>query len=206
MFDELPDSLGPHFSASEPHALAVAVADPLRWAIRNALPFRHSDEKVHGSRGQQRSTIGYQFFRQRKIARYVKKTFEPVKDISSGAQFEALHSISHYVRGDGKLLLMEPLIPVRTGAKKELGAITNLLWSYQGSLVPFLTENGINTELVVYMLQGGEPALRNEFRASAAAAAHRVIDINQVQEAADFAEEIRSVGSSGYGQNDLIPA
>lgn len=205
-FDRLPDSLGPHFSTSEPRSLGVSIDDPLAWAIENALPIRATETKATGAHGEQRSTLGYRFFEQRSVTRYVRKQFSPRRALPGDKRFQRLHTVSHYVAGTKKLLLMEPLVPERRETDKELDKIVNLFWSYRGSLMPLLESKGIDAQLVVYVLQGGDAGTRKSLQESASEAAHRVIDIARTREAASFAEEIEAVGSSGEEQGELILA
>ncbi|MCX4244166.1 hypothetical protein [Paraliomyxa miuraensis] len=206
MFDRLPDSLGPHFSAGEPHLLGMSIENPLKWAVDNTLPLRSTETRTTGSHGEQRSTLGYRFFEQRRVTKYVRKQFSPRKALPDDSRFQRLHSVSHYVRGASRLLLLEPLVPERKETERELDKIVNLFWSYRGSLMPLLEEKGIGAELVVYMLQGGDEAARTVLHAGASEAAHRVVDIALPGEAASFAEEIEVVGHSGRDQGELILA
>lgn len=203
-FDRLPDSLGPHFSASEPRVLGVSVEDPLRWAVDHALPVRSGQSKPSRAHGEQRSTLGFRFFEQRNLNKYVRKSFSPRRVLPDDRRFQRLHAVSHYVSGDKRLLLMEPLIPEKREVDKELDKVVNLFWSYKGSLMPLLEERGISTELIVYILQGGDPTLRSTLQASAAEAASRVVDVARERDAASFADEVEDVGRSGRGQGELV--
>lgn len=204
MFDQLSEYLGPHFSTSDPQALGVDVEDPVEWAIDNVLPVRGHEPKATSLHGEQRSTMGYRFFEQRHVTEYVRKQFSPRKVLPDDGRFQRLRTVSHYVRGETKLLLMEPLVPERRETERELDKIVNLFWSYRGSLMPLLQEKGFSTELVVYMLQGGDVSSRRTLQSSAAEAADRIVDIARPQEAASFAEEIQLVGISGRDQGELV--
>lgn len=204
MFDRLPDSMGPHFSASEPYLLGVNVEDPLKWAVDNALPSRVIGMRSAGAHGEHRPTLGFRFFEQRKVHQYVRKTFSPRKVLPDDRRFQRLHPVSHYVVGESKLLLMEPLIPARRETDKEIDKVVNLFWSYRGSLMPLLEAKGINAELVVYMLQGGDASSRMTLREIAGEAAHRIIDVAHPIQAASFADEIKDVGTSGESQGELV--
>ena len=202
-FDQLPLSLGPHFVAGTPRELHVDVDDALAWVVESVLP-APIDPRTQGTRGPTRGTIGYRFFERRHVQDYVKKTYHPAERLHVNGAVSRLDPVSHWVAGERKLMLMEPVITGRREWEQDVKNVVRTFYSYRAAVIPSLYEQRIEPELVVYLVGGGSKHARQEARKVTHGVADRIWDVNDDVQADHFVAEITAVGKTEPPQRQLL--
>jgi hypothetical protein len=200
-FDRLPMSAGPHAVLDEPSDVPRGVNDAQRWLERTlqaVVPPKAADadaEEPHVVRARRRATIGYQFFQQHRVDRWVRKTFNPTRDadgILSAAS--ALGTVSHFVPGDRTLLLMEPIFPRRAQVDADVQSIARMFGAYKTVLRAAKPKQAI--ELFAYVLPGGSAKRRDEINEELRLYVDRVVDTARDAPRKDFIRHIEETGES----------
>ncbi len=204
-FDSLPKSMGPQAILGNPQQVPVAVTNETAWINSLLSSLRvdtvtEEDEAKH-YRGPNRATYGYRFFENFRIAKYVRKTFYPEQQgggVLSAAR--TIGPISHYVLGESKLLLMEPIVPSRHSWQADTQEVAKTLGAYKMVIrEQRLTEK---VKLLAYMLVGGTTSSREQIERDLYQFVDDVVDIANPQRRAAFVDRVRNTGRSGM--KDLI--
>ena len=203
-FDLLPAAMGPHFVAEQPRELAAEADDPLRWAVENLLPGRAA-LTVKKSRGAQRATIGYSVFKRAGVDRFVFHKFRPKTNLPRlNGTTRNLHTVSHWVPGSNRLLLLEPIIPTRSDFEKEAADVAVDFLAYRHSFVEQARREKIETHLFVYITGQGNKKQRSTVREIMHGAAHDVFDVADESQRLRLTETIREVGKTAPPQGELF--
>ena len=199
-FDELPVAAGPHAVLDKARPIPQGVQDPVEWITGNILPVRPVETLAKTTKSARRATLGFQFFANFRLERYVRKTFEPRTDwtgIVSPAAAKSLPDISLW-SGDPKteLLLMEPIIVgQRKRLQDQLKDVGMRLGAYRHQILK--NPAAQTTTLIAYVLEGGDAMRRSEIvDAMHESAAHLVVDVERDDERQDFIDRVKHAGSS----------
>lgn len=201
-FDALPAMFGPLTVLSEPRPIPARVDDPAAWVSMLLSPGPATASSSR-SRRPQRSTQGYAFFQTWRVARHVKKTFRPLEDgdgwlARSGG---ALDAVSHWVDGEDRLLLMEPIVPSRRASIKDVKTVAQRFAAYR---VAFERATGeMSGRLVAYVTAGGGADQRAALMGGLEGYAHQVVDTTDPGARAEFLAEIKEYAASGDRQVGL---
>ena len=150
-------------------------------------------------RGQQRGSLGFRFFETWRVARHVRKTFKPATDWNGWlGSYPSLQQVTHWVAGDSKVLLMEPVLPARRQFKQDVQDIAVKFWGYRYALDK--AENGREGKLIAYLPAGGHPDQRAAAVEILGKCAHRVVDTVDGAARDAFLSDIRRVGDEGDQQ------
>ena len=166
------------------------------------------DQAIREPRSHHRDTEGYRFFETWKVASYVQRHFHPDKvwADSRSATPRVLSSVSHWV-GAPKvgLLLMEPIIPTKTGLQRDLIEIRQRFASYRlfldGADAPDETRK--KTKLYVYVLPGGRAHDRNEALTAFASVKATAIDTDSESARQSLIGEILALGRAANPEMNL---
>jgi hypothetical protein len=207
--DVLPVAVGPHAVLDVERQIPGDVADPVGWVVENVLPRVTGDHATRETGTHHRDTQGYRFFETWKVASYVQRHFRPdqVWADARSTTPRVLSSVSHWV-GAPKvgLLLMEPIIPNRTGLQRDLIDIHQRFASYRlfldGADVPD-EETRDKTKLCVYVLPGGRSQDRNEALTAFASVKATAIDTDSESARQSFIGEIQALGRAANPEMDL---
>lgn len=206
--DVLPVAVGPHAVLDVERQIPGDVADPVGWVVKNVLPRVAEDHATRETRSHHRDTQGYRFFETWKVASYVQRHFRPeqVWADARSATPRVLSSVSHWVGApEVGLLLMEPIVPTRTGLQRDLIEIHQRFASYRlfldGDDVPGETRE--KTKLYVYVLPGGRAHDRNEALTAFASVKATAIDTDSESARQSFIGEIQALGRAANPEMDL---
>lgn len=201
--DQLPRSFGPYTTLGGPQPVPEGVADPLGWVASMLNPPRSAKAAQHVVRGSTRGTYGYSFFQTWRVSQFVRKTFQPGKDLDGWltSRSTALPSLTHWVKGSGQVLLMEPVVPTRRQFQHDLREVAERLAMYR----PLLPTGAADRRgaLVAYVTAGGPEERRAEAVEALRPYADDVIDVDVEGDRMAFIDRIRDVGRSGEGQGRL---
>jgi hypothetical protein len=171
----LPVDVGPHFVLDAPRQLPAAVEDPYTFVVARLLPTPVSARTK--TRGEQRATLGYQFFEKRHVAQYVRKRFQPSERLALNGATKHVAPVSHWVLGDRQLMLMEPIVTTRaSNLEHELQQIVTLFLAYR-LIEPEFKNLGLETSLIVYLLGNGAEQPREKIREAMLGASDGVVDL-----------------------------
>ena len=202
-FDQLPNTVGPLVAMAEPMQVPDAIRDPAKW-LSKVLPTRAKGEAGR-ERDANRSTSGYRFFESRNINHYVRKQFrisahwkslairKNNDDILASAA--STDSISHWVEGSKKVLLMEPLIPSRRSFKDDVRDVARNFSAYRYHLEKLQPKKDII--LVAYLLPFRDGARRQEAASRLHDVAHKIVDLSDSAAQESFVRQVKLVGKSG---------
>lgn len=178
-------SLGPHLVVSEPRDIPASVLDRVDW-VRSFLPTR----SVGKQRGPKRSAAGLRYFRQKGIEKLVHRRFDPAKELPRSAAEHALPTVTHWVRGTGGLLLLEPVVVSRLHAASDVASISAGLTAYRWAL-----DHGRlgaqPVKLAAYVLPDGDTAWRSEILSRLDPDAYEVVDTANASEAERLVLDVR---------------
>lgn len=200
-FDSVPRLLGPLVSLGRV-LVTPPIDDPLAW-LQRLLP-QELQGRNSGHRRMHLSTRGYKFFETHSVDNYVKKRFHAkqfwLKSHPKLANSVGLlDGISHYSKGDGRLLLMEPIWLLRDQLEKDLGTVAQRFSAYRYHLKDHLRDS--NVDLIAYVTSGGRPDIRRDAieQLQQGGSADWIVDTHDRRERARFVDLIRDVGSSVQG-------
>jgi hypothetical protein len=198
-FDRLPMSIGPHFVLTDPNPLPKLTTDPVDWLKATILPRQMQTPSKATQRSPNRSKLGLNYLTQFGVAHYLKP-FRPSTHLHelNGAT-ATLPSISQGVRGDGQLLLMEPIAPLRPQLRDDIKTIGTNFFAYRGALQkhPIPIEVG----LVAYILPGAEPKTRQQIIDRLSESADRIYDAASMPERQELIGRVSEIGRSGQLDN-----
>jgi hypothetical protein len=206
-FDQLPLTVGPLAIMAEPVRVPDAIRDPVKW-LQQVLPTTPKTEQGR-EREANRSTVGYKFFQSWQINHYVQKHFRmsahwqslSVRKSAVTPSAASTDSISHWVEGTKKVLLMEPLIPSRRSFSNDVHEVAQNFSAYRFHLSELRPEKDVL--LVAYVLPYANQERREEAFISLKKVAHRVIDLSNKESERNFVQQVESVGKSGARMLDL---
>lgn len=202
-FESLPISVGPQAILSEIRPVPSGVRDPDKW-IANVILARHPEQgELENTqvRGQRLASQGFRFFENYGVARYVRKRYVP-EPSSALKDAHSISNVSHYVRGRNRLLLMEPLSPLRESWRSDVRDIAEMFGAYQYLLAQ--TRKSASTTLWAYILAGGTRAERAELRSAIEPFADRIADTTDGPSRSEFLQQIREVGRSNESETYLV--
>lgn len=204
--ETLPTAFGPYATLSEAVVIPEAVADPLGWVDSLLNPSQPRRRRTAVPRGAHRSSLGYRFFETWRVARFVRKTFQPATDWEGwlGRHAAGLPELSHWVPGIDQVLLMEPVVPTRHRFESELKEIAQRIGVYRYAVEN--AENGRRGRLIAYLTAGGHPDQREEARQTLSPFAHEVVDTCEEGPRLRFLDTIRRVGAEGNPQIAMAEA
>ncbi|RME28599.1 MAG: hypothetical protein D6798_02005 [Deltaproteobacteria bacterium] len=197
--DHLPATFGPHVTLGERRELPAGVDKPAEWVKRFVLPSVARADRATGEvRAPRRASYGYSFFKQQKVARWVKKTFNPTSDLVGwlGEEAGALAQVTHWVPGKDEVLLMEPIVPRRNRLEHDLQEVATRFSAYRWALERARRDD-LAGSLVAYVLSGGDAARRAHIIDKLEPVAHQVVDIHDDEEKKDFIAKVERTGRSG---------
>lgn len=198
--ERLPSTFGPYATLAEPHQIPRGVDDAVAWVQAMLSRAKPEGSRVSNPRGSNRATLGYRFFKTWGVARYVRKTFKPDQDWGGwlSRHGAGLPQVTHWVEGQERALLMEPVIPSRHQHEKDLKGIATKFGAYKYALDQ--TDNGRTGQLIAYVTGGGHPDQRAEAKETLSAFADVVVDTAEAPARQRFLESIRQVG----GEAELL--
>lgn len=193
--EQIYQKLGPQIFADEARPVPEGVADAVAWVEKFVLPSpSRSPSEVSSPRRPSRYSEGKRFLESHNVGEYVRRTFNPRDHFERvGKRLQHLDSISQWVAGDGRLLLMEPLAPRRPDWEEDLTKINTTFSAYRYHVSGGL--NGHEGELIAYILPGGGEHQRREMRRTLEAATE-VVDTDSPAQLSSFIEKVRVVGDS----------
>lgn len=198
-FDRLPMSLGPHVTLDVQREVPAQVEDPESWVKAFILPQRPVapvDARAVSPKAPRREDVGYGFFQNWKVERYVHRHF---KGETLGLQDEYAGTISHAVIGSGELMLMEPVLGQRDVHKQvERISKTFLAW---GRLLERMPDKG-KPRFVAYVFSPSQKVLP-EVKQFLSAAEAEVIDVDLPNERDRFISDIRRIGLTNPANSHL---
>lgn len=207
-FDVLPVAVGPHAVLDTEREIPGDVSDPAKWVVEHVLPRAVEDHPARETRSSRRDTQGFRFFETWHVASYVRRHFRPDQNWSDARSGTAwvLAPVSHWVGAPKTgLLLMEPIVPTRTGLQRDLTDVHQRFASYRVFLdsgdVPEETRK--KTKLCVYVLAGGKAQDRNSALTAFANVGATSIDTESESARQSFLGEIQAVGREANPEIDL---
>ena len=187
--------MGPEIAVDEARPIPSEVRDAVTWLEKFVLPRQlAADEKGTRPRRPSRYMEGKSFLNKHEVGQYVRRSFQPQKvfpEVDDGLRH--LGKVSQYVLGDGKVLLMEPLVPRRPDWEDDLTAINTTFSAYR-----FHVDNGLNGhsgELIAYILPGGDEKRRAQIRRTLESATS-VVDTARPHQLNRFVKQLRDVGEN----------
>lgn len=197
-FDRPPECLGPQAVFGEERRVPGGVENARTWVERLLASHVHRqlppDAPEHPHRPQ-RSTLGYRFFQNYKVEKFVRKTFKPGVDAGRflrGAA--ALGAISHFVEGASEVLLMEPIAPRRPQWEDDVQRVAQMFGAYKTAR---LHERGPRkAALTAYVLEGGSADARTSIIRDLTPFVDDVVDTASAGMRGRFIEHIKATGRS----------
>lgn len=192
--DEISIKLGPQVLVEEPQTIPSDVQNPVNWVEKHILPQgpETPQGKTSSPRRPTRSTEGKRFLEKYDVDQFVRSNFKPQKHLGeAGDELRHLDKVSQWVAGDGKLLLMEPLVPRRPNWEGDLTKVNTIFSAYR-----YHVDNGMaghDGELIAYMLPGGTDDQRTEMRRTLQSATD-VVDTDSAYQLNAFLDEVRTIG------------
>lgn len=206
-FDQLPETAGPMVTMAEAMPVPDAVRDPAKWLLQ-VLPATRASERGR-VREVNRSSVGYRFFQTWNVSHYVRKQFrfsdhwkslaiQKSKNVLVGAT--STDSVSHWVEGSKKVLLMEPLIPSRRSFSEDVHHVAHNFSAYRYHLGELQPKKAVL--LVAYLLpHRGER--RSKEIDHLRKVAHRIVDLTDESSQKGFVRQVESIGKSGQSMLNL---
>jgi hypothetical protein len=193
--EQIYQRLGPQVFADETRPVPRDVEDAVAWLERHVLPRADKvTQDTPSPRRPSRYAEGKRFLEKHEVGGYVRRSFNPQRHLGNvGESLQHLGSVSQWVAGDGRLLLMEPLVPRRPEWEQDLTKINTTFSAYR-----YHVRNGLNGhegELIAYILPGGADRQRREMRRTLQAATN-VVDTDSPTQLATFIEHVRTTGES----------
>lgn len=201
-FDRPPPAFGTSVVLDAPVELPQSVGDPVQWIEENVLP-RPVVAAVRASRRTLSApNAGLQFFKNGNVRHWVKSNFQPQRHWPGGAPFgaELLPAVSHFTRGGGELLLMEPILPSRVARARDLQDVVTKMQAYRGVID---RHEQRNVRTVAYLLADSNAARCADVSGHLEGVAHWIVDTNDAPERMRLLERIREVGVRGAGELDF---
>ena len=195
-FGSLPPHFGPCVSLGAPMKMPPGVANPVPW-LKALLP-QDTGAVATVSGRHHLATRGYQFFETYGLAQYVERRFKPhlywSENPALADTMSLLEPVSHFVVGESRLLLMEPLSVDRRQYKKDLTKVAQRFGAFRYHLGGMLNE--LNVNLVAYITAQGSQERRTEVAEQLVAdgSAHMVIDTSITEDRGAFLRDIRVTG------------
>ncbi|MEZ4319802.1 MAG: hypothetical protein R3F61_19970 [Myxococcota bacterium] len=187
---ELPSSFGPYTFLTQPLPVPSGVKDPVKWVEALLNPATPAVEPG-ASRAQRRAAFGWAFFKTVGVDRLVKRGFCPTTDMGGwrDPRSAALEEISHWVPGNARVLLMEPIAPQRVKLTSDLKAVAGRFSMYRDVMEASPEVAG---SLVAYVVAGGSPEQRSEALGTLQHWADEVIDTTHTAQRAHLVDTIRT--------------
>jgi hypothetical protein len=142
---QLPPSVGPHFELGEPRPMPD-VPDPIAWVKSKTLPDREIGDGEKHLGPPNLKSIAWTHLSTWNASRYVEKNLKRGKIEEAELVPESI-SITHYVRGSNKVLLLEPISLIQSPAtivKKVFLRFSTYLYNWDRS--------GREPEAIAYVL------------------------------------------------------
>lgn len=201
-FDRLPQAVGPFATMAEPRTVPDDVHDAAKWLGSHVLPTAVATGEGAREREPKRARVGYRFFESWGLHRYVKKEFKIKErwnavfrsERSDSSSIASIDSISHWVEGSSKILLMEPLIPGRASFQRDLHGVARSFSAFRFHLERLELTKDIS--LVAYVLSSRHRERRDEAIVSLRDIAHEIVDLSDSAAQDHFVREVRAVGES----------
>jgi hypothetical protein len=202
-FDRLPQAVGPFATMAEPRAVPDDVPAPAKWLGSHVLPTPITADVAGREREPKRARVGYRFFQSWDLHGYVKKRFKLEERWSAvfrgehgdSSSLASIDSISHWVEGSSKLLLMEPLIPGRSSFSRDLHGVARSFSAFRYHLERLEPKKDVS--LVAYMLSSQNRERRTEAITSLRDIAHEIVDLSDTASQQHFVHQVRAIGESG---------
>jgi hypothetical protein len=138
---------------------------------------------------------GSQFLKAYGVDSVVRRKFRPVRSMEVGARGAQLGPIAQYVRNNDDLLLLEPLVPVRTQWREDLMQVTERFAAYKYALGHGAHLDACPT-FYAYVLRGGPDDRRAEIADRLGGVADCVVDTANDSAVEPFVARIRAVGGA----------
>jgi hypothetical protein len=202
-FEILPRSIGPFVHMDEARIVPASVGDPVDWVRKHVLPrklIEPEDQLEEPPPVPKRQVQGKAFLRTYKVARYVEDNFNGV---DYGFSAKAAFHVSHWVRGSGGLLLMEPIVGSRDDFTDELIRVSSTFLAWRKLFENHRrSQEAKEPDFIAYVLdarRGESSTVREELKEARA----QVVDVDVPNERDRFISRIREVGTSGRNQSEL---
>jgi hypothetical protein len=199
-FDRLPMSLGPHVILDDHREVPERVDDPESWVAKFILPQRPlepDDAREAAPPSPRRESVGYTFFQNWKVDRYVIRHF---KGETLGLRDEYAGAISHAVMGPDELMLMEPVLGRRSDLPDQLEGVSKTFLAWEKLLERIGSQR--KPRFVAYMFSTPRTTVR-EAKQFLNFAEAEVIDVEVPNERERFISDIRRVGLSNPSNSHL---
>lgn len=195
-FDALPRSVGPQVVLDDPRDVPVGVEDPVEW-VRGLLGSVRDGKRSTSDRTHDRHRVRYGalFLKAYGVDSVVHRKFRPAPSMEVGARGAQLGPIAQYVRNNDDLLLLEPLVPVRTQWRDDLIQVTERFAAYKYALGQGAHLDASPT-FYAYVLRGGPDDRRAEIADRLAGVADFVVDTANDNAVRPFVARIRAVGGA----------
>ena len=192
---------GPFTLVSEPSPIPDGVNDPLEWVQRLLNPSTMGDKPLSQTRGSHRSTFGFRFFEVEGVSRFVHKGFKPGRDMDGwlGSKAGALDQITHWVPGERRVLLMEPIVLTRPSLTQDLRVVAQRFGAYQHAM----RGTEIIGSLVAYITPAGSSGQRQEAHDVLEGFADEVYDTQEPNRRRRLVDMVREYAVEGNAQPEL---
>jgi len=198
-FDRLPPSIGPHALLDQAYDVPDGVRDVATWLtnlLEGLAPAARAEAPEH-HHSPQRSSLGYRFLENNRVAQYVRKTFSPDEDFGGVlSSAKTLGSISHYVPGNHDLLLMEPLIVSRPQLREDIRDVAKMFGAYKTAIRTAKLTRNFRPSLVAYVIGALTPNLHAAIDDGLAGFADHVYTVERKAPRREFLERVREVGET----------
>lgn len=204
-FAQLPIEVGPAVFLSEVRAASSGVSNLAEWVREYVLPNRESMATGQRQPSHHRATYGMRFFDSWKVSSYVRRTFNPATDANGWLAKDSatLNSVSHWVSGQSKLWLMEPVLPGRPNLEQEVRDIGQQFNAYRYVLDRRKDESEMHASLVAYVLRGGSDEARTHAISALRDSDHQVVDVARDDVAERFTTNVRELALTGSAQGEF---
>ncbi len=190
-FDQLPFNLGPHAVLGGQLDVPEQVNDPLSWVTKFILPQRPlaaDDMRESALPSPRRDSVGQLFFQTWRVEQFVERRFKGEK---LGLEDEYAGSITHAVLGSGELMLMEPVLGLRSDVWSQLEDISKSFLAWEKLLERKRARR--KPRFVAFMFSSPRATVR-EAKSFLGVAEAEVIDVEVPTERDRFVSDIRRIG------------
>jgi hypothetical protein len=196
--------LSGHLTTGPAVAVPAGVADPPTWVETHVLSRALEGPRKTGE-GRRVGTVTARL-RELEIDDVVRRKFQPARDLPEwlrrNAEPGALPTVAQFVPGQLALVLLEPIVPDRANAQKQVAQAVQRFAAYR---VFAEAERATldQVQCVAYLVGGGDRERKRTLKGELTFAAHDVLDVDSPNDATRLVRIVREAHASGLPE--LIP-
>jgi hypothetical protein len=199
--DTRPVVAGPQALFDLPVPVPAGIGDPAAWLAALLAATTPAPNTPPQHRAPPRTTVGYRFFEQFKVAKFVERGFELRGNDARFRPAEApLRPISHFVDGARKILLLEPIVVDHANVGDEVREVATSFGAYKHLLSE--ERQSDQAQFIAYVLHARTGKEFDGVVKKLERLADEVVNVNAVPSRERFLALIETVGKSG--QRSLV--